>query len=82
MIREYILLSDGLSVANINFTLWSVSEITINESAIESWAAAGIVVCAMPNRMCTNTGYYVIDILWWNIMMVIHLCISNIKNIW
>jgi hypothetical protein len=30
MIREYILLSDGLSVANINFTLWSVSQITIN----------------------------------------------------
>jgi hypothetical protein len=32
MIREYILLSDGLSVANINFTLWSVSRLRLMES--------------------------------------------------
>jgi hypothetical protein len=51
MIREYILLSDGLSVANINFTLWSV-KLRLMESDYRKLQQSQDNNSVMQNQMC------------------------------
>jgi hypothetical protein len=56
MIREYILLSDGLSVANINFTVVCQPKLRLMESDYRKLQQSQDNNSVMQNQMCISTA--------------------------